>query len=646
MSLNQERAATFNKDALAQLLHSKLVPDISVERLRELREKVSKIPEMINSFEKYHHNREQSIIRGLKHGQAWKRFMDKEKLNKAERRVVLGFFTELTPHTLHYEFFLPSLELQCSQEQKEKWLPLCESLEIVGCYAQTELGHGSNVRGIEIEAIYDDLTKEFVMNSPTITATKWWIGGLGVAATDALVIARLKIKGQDYGPHPFFIPIRDRKTHLPFRGVDVGDIGPKMGNHCADNGYLRFDHYRVSKESLLNRFARINDNGDYEIIDTNAIKILYLSLIRARSTLIFDGWYPLALSLLISVRYSLIREQFPDPENPKKEKKILDYQIQQYKLFRVLARFYAIIFIRPYIKSLYNESEKSLNSGEETDLSYLHCIISLYKSFVTYGVLEGIEEARRSCGGHGFMMLSGLPSIYLEYLPSITYDGDNSILALQATRYIMSILRKTKAVPEQLKYLIEPAEKIQGDPGSAHFHQNCFETAARNRFQRLLKRERLLLTQGKTKDNIWNHDLQVEAIDACEAVYHASVHKYFSQGISEITDAKVKEAVEILRQIYATSELEKFQGEIVRAGATLATFDSLKQIQLEGFEKTRSNALALVEAFEISDLAINSVIANKDGNIYEGMLRTSKYLNPLNKNRVFPGIKNYLRPKI
>ena len=116
MSLNQERAATFNKDALAQLLHSKLVPDISVERLRELREKVSKIPEMINSFEKYHHNREQSIIRGLKHGQAWKRFMDKEKLNKAERRVVLGFFTELTPHTLHYEFFLPSLELQCSQE--------------------------------------------------------------------------------------------------------------------------------------------------------------------------------------------------------------------------------------------------------------------------------------------------------------------------------------------------------------------------------------------------------------------------------------------------------------------------------------------------------------------------------------------------
>ena len=46
-------------------------------------------------------------------------------------------------------------------------------MEIIGCYAQTELGHGSNVRELETQAIYDHSTKELIMNSPTITSTKW-----------------------------------------------------------------------------------------------------------------------------------------------------------------------------------------------------------------------------------------------------------------------------------------------------------------------------------------------------------------------------------------------------------------------------------------------------------------------------------------
>ena len=646
MSLDSERSTSFNREGLTEMLREKIAPEIPAARLREIQEKARRIPALVATFEKYHYSREESITRGLQFGQAWKAFMDKERLNKFERRTVLGFFPELTPHLLHYEFFLPSLEIQASQAQRDKWLPLCESLEIIGCYAQTELGHGSNVRGIEIEATYDDLKQEFVMNSPTITATKWWSGGLGVACTHALVVARLKIKGQDYGPHAFLVPIRDRRTHEPFAGIEVGDIGPKMALAAADNGFLRFDSYRISKECMLNRFARVSETGEYEILDPGAIKILYLSLIRARSNLVFDAWYPLTMALTISIRYSLIREQFPDPDNPKKEKKILDYQIQQFKLFRVLARLYSLIFFRPYLRAQYAQAEQKLNAGDDSDLAYLHCIASLYKSYTTYGVVEGIEEARRSCGGHGFMMLSGLPSLYTEYLPAITYDGDNSILTLQAARYFMSLLRKPREMPEDLRFFSETSKILKGEVGTAEFHQQCFDTAARNKFRRLVAREQVLIAQGGVREKIWNSDLQIEAVEACEAVYYSSVHRFFVRGISEIQDGKIREVIETLRQIFATSELERFHGELVRAGMKIDMIQGLKDVQLEAYEKIRPNALGLIEVFEISDEALNSVIAKKDGLIYQNMIRTSKYLNPLNKEKVFPGIKQYLRPKL
>ena len=153
--------------------------------------------------------------------------------------------------------FIPSIAGQGTDEQKRELLPLCNSLAIIGTYAQTELGHGTFVRGLETTATFKQDSDEFIVHSPTQTATKWWPGGLGKTATHAVVMARLFIKGRDYGPHAFVVQLRCLKTHRCLPGVTIGDIGPKFGYNGVDNGFLRFDHVMVPRSAMLSKFAQV-----------------------------------------------------------------------------------------------------------------------------------------------------------------------------------------------------------------------------------------------------------------------------------------------------------------------------------------------------------------------------------------------------
>ena len=136
-------------------------------------------------------------------------FLDKHHINLEWQYVHQGE----APISMHALMFTQSVEQFSNEEQRNYWLPKCMNLDIIGCYAQTELGHGSNVGGLETEAVYDKVTDEFIINTPTITATKWWPGDMGRFANHALVMARLIIEDDgeknDYGIAPFIVPMRD-----------------------------------------------------------------------------------------------------------------------------------------------------------------------------------------------------------------------------------------------------------------------------------------------------------------------------------------------------------------------------------------------------------------------------------------------------
>ena len=133
------------------------------------------------------------------------------------------------PDLLHTLMFVPNLSALCTKEQLDAWLPEARAWRMLGCYAQTELGHGSNVRALQTTATYDAATDEFVIHTPCKEATKWWPGSLGCTANYAMVYARLLIDGKDYGVHNFLVPLRDQDTHELLPGVRTGDIGPKIG---------------------------------------------------------------------------------------------------------------------------------------------------------------------------------------------------------------------------------------------------------------------------------------------------------------------------------------------------------------------------------------------------------------------------------
>lgn len=146
---------------------------------------------------------------------------------------------------LHRAMWMKTIRDQGTDEQHKLFLEPSLRYDIIGCYSQTELGHGSNVQGLETTATWIPETQEFELHSPRLTSAKWWSGGLGTTATHSSVMAQLIINGKRFGPHPFVVPLRDLQTRKPLPGRRIGDIGPKMGYNTVDNGFLLLDHVRM-----------------------------------------------------------------------------------------------------------------------------------------------------------------------------------------------------------------------------------------------------------------------------------------------------------------------------------------------------------------------------------------------------------------
>lgn len=223
--LAAERAGSdVNVERLAELLHTREVLD----RRAEI-EKIVAADPIFDKTELLSMGRVDRVKRSLARGKALKRLQKKHGWSMEDYKIACVIAGEPHSYGLHDSMFLVTLREQGTPEQHKLFLEPALDNKYIGCYAQTELGHGSNVRGLETTATWDPKDKTFVLHSPHLTASKWWIGSLGKTANHAIVMAQLFVNGKNHGPHPFVLQIRDLKTHEPLPNIYVGDQGPKFG---------------------------------------------------------------------------------------------------------------------------------------------------------------------------------------------------------------------------------------------------------------------------------------------------------------------------------------------------------------------------------------------------------------------------------
>lgn len=238
---------------------------------------------------------------------------------------------------IHFSMFLTFIRTQASPEQQKRWFGPAQRGEFFGAYAQTELGHGSNLRGLETVATYDIATQEFIIHSPTLTSLKWWPTGM-YCCTHAAVMANLYLDGKNLGFHGFMVQLRDDKgSCLP--GIEIGEIGPKINPGHTNIGYARFTHVRIPLFNMFARAQQVTPGGEYVRPASKAVsKFKYISMMQIRVEFVSMSFHELAKAATIAIRYSCVRQQgYKTNEKPEDgEFVVLDYKMQQYRLFKGL----------------------------------------------------------------------------------------------------------------------------------------------------------------------------------------------------------------------------------------------------------------------------------------------------------------------
>ncbi|EJD36707.1 acyl-CoA oxidase [Auricularia subglabra TFB-10046 SS5] len=340
---------------------------------------------------------------------------------------------QILPSSLHATAFQPVILRQGSDEQIRLWGPAISARAIIGCYAQTELGHGTDVAALETTATFDPKTDEFVLHSPTLTSTKWWIGGLGRTATHAVVQAQLHLQGKALGPHLFFVQLRSLEDHSTLPGRTIGDIGPKaLGAHQAvDHGFLRFDSVRIPRFNMLSKFAKVTREGQY--VQPPHAKLVYGGMLYIRAQMNHHAVWLLGKAITISIRYCTIRRQGKvgaDGLAPQ----VISYPSTYYRLLPILANAYVFNAIAHHLHAEYEAMSALLARGDASLLPEVHIALAAMKVLVSTDALAGLDIARRAMGGHGFSEFAGGGRLLADHTPAVTYEGDNYVLDKQVVR--------------------------------------------------------------------------------------------------------------------------------------------------------------------------------------------------------------------
>ncbi|WP_448710641.1 acyl-CoA dehydrogenase family protein [Microbacterium profundi] len=522
-----------------------------------------------------------------------------------------------------------------TEEHHKKWLPGIMDLSIPGAFAMTEIGHGSDVASAGTTATYDPETEEFVINTPFRGATKEYLGNAALHGVAATVFAQLITNGVSHGVHCFYVPLRgDDGNDLP--GIGREDDGLKGGLNGIDNGRLSFDHVRIPRTNLLNKYGDVAADGTYtSSIDSPGRRFFTMlgTLVQGRVSLDGAASWGSALGLYIAITYATQRRQFDGADG--QEVVLLDYGKHQRRLLPRLATTYAQIFAHDEFLQKF-DGVFSGRTDTPDDREDLETLAAALKPLSTWHALDTLQEAREACGGAGYMFENRLVGLRQDLDIYVTFEGDNNILLqLVGKRLLTDFAKqfKDKDAAALAKYAVgQTAGKVFHGAGLRRFGQNIadfgstarsVENGLRAEQQHELLADRVqqmvadiagrLRPAGKDKvlgEKLFNEN-QADLIEAARAHGELLQWEAFTDAVNSMPDDGTRQVLTWLRDLFGLQLVEKhlawhiINGRLStqRAAAVSSYIDRL-------CVRLRPHALDLVDAFGYEPEHVRAPIAS------------------------------------
>jgi acyl-CoA oxidase len=518
---------------------------------------------------------------------------------------------------VQFGLFGGSVHALGTDKHHEKYLKDIGTCELLGCFAMTETGHGSNVRSLETTAEYDAKTDEFIVNTPHRGAGKEYIGN-ALHGEMASTFVQLIVNGENHGVHAILVPLKDKNgRRMP--GIEVEDCGYKLGLNGVDNGRIWYDNVRVPRENLLNRFGNVNDKGEYSSPIENPSRRFFTmlgTLVGGRVSVPRAGLSAAKNGLTIAIKYALKRRQFgPDFKSP--ETLLLDYPSHQRRLMPLLAKAYALDFGLTYV------AKRFVNRTEE-DIREIETLAAGLKSYATWFTTETLQECREACGGKGYLTENRFAHLKAGSDIFTTFEGDNTVLMQLVAKGLLTEFKQQfheEGTLGMLRFVGHRAWHVVAEQNvitkrrtekehllSADFALKAFHFRRENLLYSLSQRLR-----GNIKNGMSSYDAvlkcQTHMLALAEAFVEDLILQKFVEKISEVEDDNLKKVLKKMCSLYALSTIEKHKGWYLEANYLEGVKTKAIRREVDALcAELRWEAGALVEAFGIPDELIGAQI--------------------------------------
>ncbi|MFK8055971.1 MAG: acyl-CoA dehydrogenase [Saprospiraceae bacterium] len=481
-------------------------------------------------------------------------------------------------------------------------------LELPGCFAMTETGHGSNVRGLETTITFLPETQEFEIHSPHWGAGKEYIGN-AMDSKMATVFGQLIVDGESQGVHAILVPLRDA-DHNNLPGITVEDCGDKIGLNGVDNGRIWFKNVRVPRLNLLNRFGDVDEAGTYTSPIENPGKRFFTmlgTLVGGRVCVPRAGLSAAKAGLAIAINYGLRRRQFSPAANLP-ETLLLDYPSHQRRLLPVLAKAYALDFALDWLNDRYGNRTPDTMRELESQAAGM-------KAYATWFTTSTLQECREACGGKGYLLANRIGQRKGDTEIYTTFEGDNTVLSYLVSRALLTkfkndfnaegafgVLRLIAGRVSDQFTALSPISVRSTDSDhlrDAEFHMDAMRFRENRMIYSLAQRIRRKIKGGMPSAEAFTL-VQTQLKDTAMAYVERVVLEQFQAKVESVTAPELKAVLSKLCTLFALEAIEKDKGWFFEYDFLSPAKSKAIRREVDTLcKEVRPHAAGLVDAFGI-----------------------------------------------